>query len=482
MQKSFSTAFLSKKRTPQKGKLFLSVLAVFSLLRPFKANATNLDLSAGYNVSALSYSNLNYDPSQKDNQDYIANDATLGIAVRNIDLPDSWNGTTMDIGVKFHALGVSGSTVALKGSPFGQIASNYPNTALTPFMENAYIRIHHILGKSIEATVGRQNFVLGSGLLLDDDGAGFTGATVKGNLPFWQTSLEGFYFNTSHSIYNDSYAAPASSFLAPDGLNLAGFTFAIPTDGMWELNELIENGNGPEIDPGLGDTLTSATRSFTSLRYQINYGSLVFDGEAAMEKGQATTNGANGAPNSITYNGNAAVVRAKWKQPLYKVGEGIAHLALAHGSGATPGETGTDTAFFPAHGHQFDGLQRDGFGAFFAATPYAALGTAPTASGLPQGATGIDVVSGGYTPPAYDNVALDLDYFLYRADQVASGSRNLGDEWDITFRRSFRSSLTLSLTGAVFLAGPAAVAGYPNTSAPAGNIATLISLSASGRF
>ena len=201
-----------------------------------------------------------------------------------------------------------------------------------------------------------------------------------------------------------------------------------------------------------------------------------------MEKGFANTNGANGAPSSISYNGNAAVVRAKWKQPLYKVGEGIAHIALAHGSGATPGNTTTDTAFMPAHGHQYNGLERDGFGAFYAATPYSALGTGTASSGLPGGATGVDVVSGGYTPPAYDNMALDLDYFLYRADQVASGSRNLGDEWDVTLRRNFRDHLTLSITGAIFLAGPASYAGYPTTPAPTKNVATLISLNASGRF
>jgi hypothetical protein len=452
----------------------LSLVCISSLY------AANLDLSAGYNVQALSYSNLNYNPKTPDNQAFIANDASLGITVRKIELPDSWEGTSMDLGIKFHALGVSGSTVALKSSPFGQIAANYPSVGLTPFIENAYLRIHKILGKSIDATLGRQNFMLGSGLLLDDDGAGFTGATIKANLPFWETSLEGFYFNTDHSIYNyNTTAAPATSFFAPSGLNLMGFTFALPTDGLWELNELIEDGTG-EIDPGLGYTLSSAMRSFTSMRYQINYGPIIFDGEAAMEKGYANTNGANGAPNSISYNGNAAVARAKWKQPLYKVGEGIAHVALAHGSGATPGDAGTDTAFFPAHGHQFDGLQRNGFGAFFAATPYAALGTAPTASNLPGGATGIDVVSGGFTPPAYDNMTLDLDYFLYRADQVVSGSRNLGDEWDATIRRSFRDRLTLSVTGAVFLPGAAAEGG-PNTT-PIKTTALLISLNASGRF
>lgn len=442
--------------------------------------ATNLNLSADYGVQALSYNNLNYNPKAPDNQAFIANDASLGISVKNISLPNSWEGSSMDIGVKFRALGVSGSTTALRGSPFGRIAANYPNTGLTPFIENAYLRIHKILGKSIDATLGRQNFVLGSGLLLDDDGAGFTGATIKADLPFWGTSLEGFYFNTSHSIYNVNYSAPGSSFLAPSGLNLAGFTFALPTDGMWEINELVENGNGPEIDPGLQDTLTSATRSFTSMRYQINYGPIIFDGEAAIEKGYAHTNGANGAPNSISYNGNAAVVRAKWKQPLYKVGEGIAHLALAHGSGATPGNSTTDTAFFPAHGHQYDGLDRTGFGAFFAATPYAALGTAATSSSLPQGATGIDVVSGGYTPPAYDNVAFDFDYFLYRADQVASGSRNLGDEWDLTLRRNFRDHLALSITGAIFL--PGAAAEGPAGAMQIKTTASLISLNASGRF
>ncbi len=48
---------------------------------------------------------------------------------------------------------------------------------------------------------------------------------------------------------------------------------------------------------------------------------MVFDGEAAIEKGVATPTGPTPAPTHITYNGNAQVVRMKWKQSLYRTGE-----------------------------------------------------------------------------------------------------------------------------------------------------------------
>ena len=434
------------------------LILLFLFLGALPARAANLDVTADYKMKALSYSNLNLssDKSTQFHNSFISNDARLGVAVRKINLETiGGEESTMDVGITLRALGATGSTTTLQSAPFNSVANNYPSVNFTPFLENAYLKITRPVGLPIEATFGRQNYRLGSGLLLDDDGAGFTGVTARAQLPWWGMKLDGFIFSDKNNLQ-----------AAPNSLTLFGLSLDLPTEGVWELNELIERDHSiqtiygctfPNMDPNVGCQVSKALRSFTSARYSLNYGPMVFDGEAAIEKGVATPTGNTPAPNHITYNANAEVVKAKWKQNLPRLGEGIARFSLAHGSGNNPSTPTTDEAFYPSHGHQFDGLDRSGFGEFFNATPYNAFGgnytSTSTANGLGNGASGILVVGAGYTPPAYHGIALDVDYFLFQADRVTTGSQSLGSEWDFRLRYNVQSRFGMSLTAAYFKAG-----------------------------
>ncbi|MDE2510805.1 MAG: hypothetical protein KGL74_06760 [Elusimicrobia bacterium] len=416
--------------------------------------AASLDVTASYKMKAVSYHNLDLG-QDVNNHSYIGNDARLGMAVKKIALETrGGEDTTLDLGLLLHAVGVSGSTVAV-ASPINRTASYYPNADLTPFIENAYLKVSRLWGKPIEATFGRQNYRLGSGLLLDDDGAGFTGAVVRAELPWGGMKAEGFLFQDKN---------PQAS--APNSLTLFGFSLDLPTEGNWQLNQLIEQDHAAQLvygctyagDPdAAGCSVSKALRSFTSARYQISYGPMVFDGEAAMEKGVATPTGPLAAPNHITYNGNAQVVRMKWKQSLYRsTSEGVARVSVARGTGDVPGTPTRDEAFYPSHGHRFNGLDRSGFGDFYGATPYDAFGgnySTSTKSGLPNGASGIIVVGAGYTPPSYAGFALDLDYFLFQAERVATGPRTLGSEWDVRLRYQIRDQFSLTAGLANFKSG-----------------------------
>lgn len=418
------------------------------------ARAASLDVTAAYKMKAVSYHNLDLG-QDVNNHSYVGNDARLGLAVKKIAL-ESRGGedTTLDLGLLLHAVGVSGSTVAV-ARPLDRTASYYPNSDLTPFIENAYLKVSRLWGKPVEATFGRQNYRLGSGLLLDDDGAGFTGAVVRAELPWAGMKAEGFLFQDKN---------PQAA--TPNSLTLFGFSLDLPTEGTWQLNQLIEQDHAAQLvygctyagDPdAAGCSVSKALRSFTSARYQISYGPLVFDGEAAIEKGVATPTGPLPAPNHITYNGNAQVVRMKWKQSLYRTSsEGVARVSVARGTGDVPGTPTRDEAFYPSHGHRFNGLDRSGFGDFYGATPYDAFGgnySTSTKSGLPNGASGIIVVGAGYTPPSYAGFALDLDYFLFQAERVATGPRTLGSEWDVRLRYQIRDQFSLTAGLANFKSG-----------------------------
>jgi hypothetical protein len=411
-------------------------------------------------MRAVSYRNLslNSDPNYHTHQSFIHSDARLGMAVRRIFLENrGGEDVTMDVAVAFRALGVTGSSTAVRGAPLDRAGSYYPGENFTPFIENAFIRVHNFWGKPVEVTFGRQSFRLGSGLLLDDDGAGLTGVSARGQLPWWGMKLEGFVF----ADRNPNFPGAGGT------LALYGLSLDLPTEGNWQLNQLFERdrtnqsvfGCRYETPANTGFCQASmAKRRFTSLRYQLNYGPMVFDGEAAYQGGSAVPTGPVAPPGKIGYEANAQVIKAKWKQSLYKLGEGIARMSVARGSGDDPGTPSRDEAFYPSHGHRFNGLERSGFGEFYNATPYDAYGgnySTSSISGLDRKASGIQVVGVGFTPPAWKGVALDVDYFLFQAERVQSGKRTLGREWDLKLRYNVEDRFALALTAAFFSAGAA---------------------------
>jgi hypothetical protein len=441
------------------------------LLALSPARAANLDVSAGYKMKAVSYENLNLTGVREDrnNHSFIANDARLGVAVRRIEL-ETRRGEmmTMDVGITLRALGAAGSTSTVRSAPFDRIAANYPSADFTPFLEQAYVRVNNFLGYPLVATFGRQNYRLGSGLLLDDDGAGLTGVAMKGDLPWWGMKAEGF-------VFSDRDSRQAVQGGEDNSLALFGFAVDLPGEGVWQLNQLFERDRARQriygcTYPNAGAPTapwacyaSKTLKSFTSLRYSLNYGPIVFDGEAAFQKGIATPVSNPGAPAAdpppgrITYNANAQVVKAKWKQALPRVGEGIARMSVARGSGDDGGTPTKDEAFHPAHGHQFDGLDRSGFGAFYNATPYSAFGgnygSTTTASGLQEGSSGIVVVGFGYTPPAYKGFILDVDYYLFQTERSVRGNHTLGSEWDLRLRYNVQDRFGISVSAAFFKAG-----------------------------
>ena len=299
--------------------------------------------------------------------------------------------------------------------------------------------------------MGQQPYTVGSGLLLADDGVGLPGLSARGALPWWGMKLDGFVFQ------------PRNNQLLADSLTVYGTSLEVPSEGTWQFNQMFEREQKQQLVAG--NPASKAVRSFTSARYMISFGPLFFDGEAAMERGSATPTGPAPVGNHITFRGNAQVVRAKWKQPFFKGEEGIARLTAARGSGDSAGTPTTDEAFFPSFGHRFDGLERSGFGDFFGATPYDAFGgqSTSTASGLPQGASGIVSVGLGFTPPAYHSFTFDLDYWLYQADRNVGPHRTLGTEIDLRVRYGFHERFNMSASVASFTAGPAISSTKPSS-------------------
>lgn len=453
------------------------------------ASAAGLDVTAEHRLRGVSYTRTALATSPSGQRSYLSQSTRLGITLKNIDLGSARGETqSMDIVLKLRAVGVQGSTTPL-AAPFDRAASAYPSVAYTPFFENAALLVHRLGGIPWDVTFGRQSYTLGSGLLLDDNGAGLAGVSAKGSLPFWGMKAEGFIFQAGHPMQGAGVGAGS--------LDLAGWGLELPSEGTWELNQLLERDrrtqlaapNGCPAVPGgagTGCLVGKATRVITSLRYHMRYGPLVFDGEGAWQKGAANPTGPGAVGNHVTYNGNAQVLKAKWRQKFYqsketgKKIEGLARMSFARGSGDDPSTPTTDEAFFPSNGKRFDGLESEGFGEFFAATPYdvfgprgAGAGGVPTASALPAGVSGVISLGFGATPPAWHGLVLDIDQYLYQADRAGS-TRSLGKELDIRLRHDIRDRFSLKLSAAFYSTGSAL-----NTAKPT---ARRYLFEASGRF
>src|SRR5579885_1793353 len=127
-----------------------AAVALLVALSASAAHGASLDVTAGYKMKALEYKNLNLDQTtqfSRNDRSFMENDARLGIAVRKIALETrGGEESTMDVALTLHALGVSGSSTSLT-APFDRAAAYYPSTNLTPFIENAYLRVHRLFGK-----------------------------------------------------------------------------------------------------------------------------------------------------------------------------------------------------------------------------------------------------------------------------------------------------------------------------------------------
>lgn len=438
----------------------MKYISVFLLLLITPAAmAAKLDLSTHIRMRALSYENLNFSADSPLNDSFYSQNASLGFVLKDLRLEKSKD-STMDVGIVLKGIGIAGSSVVAK-APFDRIASRYPNSNFTPFIQQAYIKVYRAFDKNITMTFGRQRFELGSGMVLSDDGLGFTGARVEFT-PLWK-EIQGEVF-----VFK-----PVSSHAGRDTIDVYGVSFGIPLEGLWEFYSFWERDWDTSSLPNIPNVpLKSVMRRFSGVRYSINYSFFSFDGEAVFQTGKAVPSDPANA--ELKFNGSAFLMKGKWTQPMGQWGTGSARLIIGRGSGDKPGTQGTDEAFFPSFGHRYDGIERDGFGSIFGATLYDSLRTSDTVSGLPGTASGIRVLGLGVTFPPYKGIHADMALFMFKADRVALGSKGIGNEFNLRLVHPFGENFKIQLTYAKF---------SPKSIYPAGiKDVKLVSFQATGKF
>lgn len=400
--------------------------------------ATKLNITSDIKESAQSWQKLNFAGSNPTNQSFIMQDASLGIITKGI-RPSPGLETSLDVGLVFRSVGIAGSTGTIP-SPFDSVSNRYGTGDFKPFIQNAYLRVNNIFDANFSLTAGRQPYTLGSGLCLSDNGFGMTGFLAKAPNIWKNIGAQLFYFQ------------PAK--FSPGETSLTGLALDVPAEGLWQfylLNERDTTGT-----QSLGQPTSAISRQFYGLYYALQFGSMSFEGEAALQRGTAQLAGAGGGKNTL--GGTALMLTGKWEQPMSKLGTGTAHITYGRASGQQPNAQTQDNAFFPGWGRKYDGIERTGYGEVFGATLYDAYGSTSTANGLPAGLSGIQVINLGITLPPWHGVYTNVDMFFFEAGTSASGSKSLGRELDIALVYPFKSHLRMKASYGAFTPGAA----YPN--------------------
>jgi hypothetical protein len=407
-------------------KLACGVAAILSL--PAAVSATKLDLSSNIDVKAANYTGL-ITGGQREGVAVYSENASLGFIIKNIKLEKTEN-SSMDVGIVLNSVGAGASTNTITAPQFAEAIGRYPHVDGTPFVKEAYIKVYKFLNPRTTITLGRQAFSLGQGVTLADDGLGLPGARIETERLINNVKGEFFFFRP---------------FKDTDYVKVIGGGIYYPSnEGLWHFYHFWEQGAQPMTE--LGHNSISRTKKFTGIRYFLNYSQLNFDGEVIFQRGSAKGTGGQ----TVYYTGNAFLIKGLWNQDVPFFGPSKMRLAYGKSSGNSGPVSDKDKSFLPTFGHRFKGMEREGYGEIAGASLYDIIQTSATPNGMPNDASGLNIINLGVDMP-YKKLALSVDFYKFRASQnVNKGSIQIGSEWDLKVSYPMGDGLRLKAVYALF--------------------------------
>lgn len=379
------------------------------LFLTLNSNAAKLDLSADINASAKSYQNLIFTNTQK-NLSYFTENAEINFTVKKINLEKTDN-SWMDISLGIKAVDIDKTTKTINSPQLYEGINRYPqiNTAI---INQAFVKIHNFLEEGLITSFGKQKYTLGQGLVLSDNETGLTGAKFEKSNFLKMDNFEFFIWRAlkDEKIYNIK------------GINLNKNW----GDGTWQLYYLTQNSNF--IDSEIGWTSKEKNKKFTGIRYNLDKNQIYFDGEFAIQRGDAK----NLSRDKIKYKGYAFSMKGQWTQNTPILGKTKTRISYSKSSGNSSNVSNEDKSFYPEFSLRYNGFEHSGTGALYSAGIFDTLKTSNTINGLPDGISGLNTIDIGFDFP-YKKLWISLDYLIYKAAYNINdpGNTKLGTEWDI---------------------------------------------------
>jgi hypothetical protein len=301
------------------------LLATFCLLAGGNVHASSLIIDTDYRIRGVSYTDLDFNANtSSDTASYYSQRVRITVAGK-LD-------PNVEIGTKITALGVAGSTATILAVPYpsaglvpalfaGNAASPYPSTDFTPYIENAYVKLSNLSDLPIDLIAGRQTIEYGEGLIVSDNGVGFTGLRVIGR------------FLLPLPLEADLFTAKAKeNFKASSDQDLYGGVGRVTwKEHQWELGYFSEQDNSGT--PYIRGANPPATRSIAKQFYDIRIGRKDRISSYQFEFAKQTGEIAMADNSRIRLDGMGYVASGELIGEKTKLGRVAAHALLAVFSG-----------------------------------------------------------------------------------------------------------------------------------------------------
>lgn len=396
------------------------------------ADFSSLNMGMDYTLKGVSITNNDLDNATNDNLNYYSQNAHFYMT--------SWLNQDVEAGLRLQSIniwGLEGSTTPL---------TRYPKADGTPFVEEAYVHLPHVAWKRINLFIGRQHIIIGDGMIVSDDKLGFNAIRAQVDLP-WKFDLDLFTAKMAESLAGHSDSDLNGAVLGTDREH-----------NRWELTWVQESHkNGSSyILPTATTTASSVVRQYYDLRLFGNLKDAYYKLEYAVQAGEATL--APGNPvNKMKLAGHGEKLELGAQTDNMKWGRFGVRAIYAMGTGDDAGTKSRDEAFRPSFARRWDGLQRVGYGALFAANLSDAYERnapfSPTGTGLPIGISGIKTMGLGIYSTQGVSWTSAIDYFIYNSLTKPTGKNDLGAELDGNVVYRYTGFVTFRLGVAYFFPG-----------------------------
>ncbi len=342
----------------------------------------------------------------------------------------------------------------LEGSS-NPLTTRYPNANGNVWVQNAYLRLPNIWKNRIILTLGRQPLQWGDGAILADDELGFNAlrAQIKSPLRFLPIDVDVFTAKVTEGLRDRGDTDL-------HGVNI-GFNREV---FRWEIMGLWENSNSTQTYQS-GGSLTPVnvgkqSRQIYGVRAKTNLKDAYLKGEFYQQSGKIKPLVAGDS--DIKLDGQGYIVGLGGKATNRVVGRFGAVVEYALGEGDDPKSTDKDEAFRPTFQSRWSGLERKGYGKYFAGTfsdaysPTNPFGPASSANtGLPEGLSGIQTIKFGIDSTPWAEWTFSIDFYQFKAQNVIRGSKDLGSEIDYGIEYRYSGLVTFKAYLASFKPGEA---------------------------
>lgn len=348
---------------------------------PYSALVLDYDLR----FRAASYSNLDYTSSK-------AKSGNIYQQYLGVNIIGKFD-NRIEMSAKLGSYGISGKHNGIFSMP-------YSDDDFSFFLESAYLNFRSETGFAVPyiLTFGKQYFTAGDGFIIDSNQNGFLGARVRADIThlFSVDAFAGKVDNEEFNIYGGSLKiklAPVVEIGIYQERNDTGFAY--------QKGILVD-------DPRYA--IKSDIKTFYDIRLTGGNQKYKYKLEAAQQTGELAV---SSTTDSIEYDSFAFVAEGSWSGTFFKR-KSNAKLIFSYA------DADDENSFNPTFSKRYDGLQRVGYGALFAA------GSGDSFLILPDGYRGINTIGVSFDIEPWDFLQTGLAFYMYSASDAPADAGDAG--------------------------------------------------------